>query len=152
MFKIELLSLFQETFTFDLIVFSADTTFFREEETIEKGLLNFVTMVTNWKVKLEALMIGQEDFLPFDYEDQYIGFFLVKKLSTDGLSIQFALTTFHNGETLNPSQVYAQRIINEPYQPFGESYRVEQSLFVKAIDQSLMLLLNKLYLERDTMH
>jgi hypothetical protein len=109
-------------------------------------------MVTNWKVKLEALTIGQEDFLPFDYEDQYIGFFLVKKLSADGLSIQFALTTFHNGETLNPSQVYVQRIINEPYQTFGESYRVERSQLITAIDQSLMLLLNKLYLEKDTMH
>lgn len=155
MLKIKLISLsVHKTFEFflgdksyygDLYYFCLDNTFFENDQSLAKGVLNFLAMLENWKLKIEKLGLSQRDFLPFDYSDQYIGFFIISKISNEEILIQYGYTPDYFGWGTNPSQLYVVDIIDKSYRTDHKEYVIPISQLVQEINGSISTILSEFY-------
>lgn len=155
MFEIKLLTvddhdsfeikLFEEVYVVDLYYYCLDTSFVSQDNSIAKGLLNFIVMLENWIIKLNDLKSNDSDFLPYDYSDQYIAFFHVQRIDSINISVQSAFTTEFLGWGLNPSQLHLENIISKPYHSNGCIYTIPLENFVNLVKKSKELITLQLY-------
>lgn len=155
MFKIELTSLTDhETLKVvlgdgclyaDLYYYCLDNNFFKHDRSLTKGLLNFVSMVENWKLKIRSLKVNTSDVLPFDYSDQYIGFFIISRINDDDIDIRSAFTTEYVGPLVNPSELYLINFMDKRYESEDKKYRIPIPQLLEAIDSSMSTILSSFY-------
>jgi|GEM_PF-6381616 len=134
----------EESFT-DLYYYCLDNTFFKDDETITKGLLNFVCMVENWKINIKKLEIGSSTALPFDFSDQYIGFFIISKVDEQLVTIQSAWTLAHKGWGVNPSQLHLVNLLDDPYEVADKSYTMPLQELLDSIEDSMTAIFSEFY-------
>lgn len=155
MFKIELSSLEayrtlkvvlgNDSYYADLHYFCLDNTFFGAEQNAPKGFLNFASMIESWKLKIKKIQINKSDYLPFDYSDQYIGFFLISRINEEDIAIQYAITTEYQGWGINPSQLYLETFIDKPYELDGEKYTMPIHQLLLDMEGSMSTILSGFY-------
>ena len=129
----------------DLYYYCLDYSLIDHEQSIAKGFLNFFLMLENWKVKIRALTPNEITFLPFDYSDQYIGFFLLERLSIDEMTIQYAYTTDYIGANAAPSQLHTINLLDKPYRLIDQQYTYSLTMFLQELESSIDTLLTKFY-------
>lgn len=139
------ITLNDESNTIDLYYYCLDNSFLNEEQGLAKGLLNFITMIEIWSRKIDLLKINQRDFLPFDYSDEYIGFFIVSRLNEFDISIQAAFTTDFLGWGTNPSQIHSIDFLSKPYRFNGKEHKASLKQFITSLNKSKSSILRDLY-------
>lgn len=134
-----------DSYTIDLYYYCLDNTFIKREEGLAKGLLNFFAMIENWKLKIRNLSVNKSDVLPFDYSDQYVGFFVVSRIDNENVSIQAASSTEYQGCSINPSQLYLENFISKPYRLKDNKYVIPMLQLFQGIDDSLANIFREFY-------
>lgn len=134
----------EELYT-DLYYYCTDNSFFEEYASIAKGFLNFVCMVENWKINIKKLEIGSSTALPFDFSDQYIGFFIISKVDEQLITIQSACTLAHQGWGVNPSQLHLVNFFDDPYEVDDKSYTMPILELLDSIEESMTAIFSEFY-------
>ncbi|WP_338876739.1 hypothetical protein WBJ53_13880 [Spirosoma sp. SC4-14] len=134
-----------EDFYTDLYYYCTDNTFFEEHASMSKGLLNFVCMVENWKVSIKKLGIGSSTALPFDFSDEYVGFFIVTAKNDKEVKIQSAYTKGIHGVANSPSDFNSTNFLDEPYEVDDKSYTMPVQELLDSIEDSMTAIFSEFY-------
>lgn len=74
-----------------------DSLFLKGETLYLKGMLNFVFLLVNWKRKILKTPIGQYAFLPFDFNDEYLGGIYLPRKSEGMLEVAYGVSREFRG-------------------------------------------------------
>lgn len=121
----------------DLYYYCLDYALLEKEQSISKGWFNFFLMLENWRIKIKRIKINQKDFLPFDYSDQYIGFYIIERISNEEVTVQYASTTEFTGWNAAPSQLYTEDLLSKPYKLFYEVFTFDVAILLQEIEAAI---------------
>ena len=76
-----------------------------DSEGYDKVLNVLISILSQWKIKIEKLEVGDKCFLPFDFSDQYIGCLRIEQVDTENISGMYGVTQNIMTIGINPSDV-----------------------------------------------
>ena len=121
----------------DSYYFVLDEGLFPKVETFEKALIVLRKVLTDWQSTVKNMGESESAYLPFDFSDEYIGFFKVM-MSQRVLQVRYGATRKMFGWSVYPSQSTPLPIGSED-EAFLEETVVSISVedFVIQIEQSI---------------
>nr|WP_293837315.1 hypothetical protein [uncultured Arsenicibacter sp.] len=129
----------------DLYFYCLDNNFFNDEDGLTKGLLNFISMLINWKEKIRKMIVGDSSFLPFDFSDQYIGFIHLYQYEQECVNVTYCFTINYLGCLINPSTSNSVDLLDAPYKEVGPTYPVKKEELLQDIDSAIKCFFEGLY-------
>lgn len=132
----------------DLYCYCMDYALLKEDQATSKGFFNLFLMLENWKYKIKTLDINEKDYLPFDYSDQHIGFFVIERISSEEINIQDAFTSEFTGWNTAPSQLYVKNLLSKPYKLTGDLFRYNKTKLLQELETAVENLSDVFYVRK----
>lgn len=129
------ISFVQKTNTY---FWAIDNYFLKGEENLKKVLLNIEIMLKKWIKYLEENNSSNAIvYLPFDFEDEYIGCLKIFFLSKVKIKIEYGYTEKYQGCCISPSQWNNIDYIIDDYDNLSDSFEEDLNDFIKDLNFSI---------------
>ena len=106
------------------------------------GIPVFVKLIKSWNVMLATKVIHEESiFLPFSFEDEYIGGLRVKFVGVDEISIHSEFSTLCNGYSFSPLDATLSSLDTKLFEVISENIFISLNEFKFELNETLELFL-----------